>query len=122
MDNLAIAQVAFKQIFASVDKWTYFSWGVSKKCSTTYRDMPALALRVSGLVHKGWVFVCLNEASDLYEIYFATVRGAEKRAVKGIYCDELGQILDELIEKPSNMANEAYKAKAMSDSARKILR
>lgn len=115
-----IAREAFRQIFASVDKWTYFSWGVSKRGYTTYKGMPALLMRVSGLLHKGWVYVCLNDASDLYEIYLVSVRGVEKKAVKGVYCDELGKMLDELIEKPYTMSNEVYGAKAMRDSARKF--
>ena len=73
-----IAKTINEQLFWSIDKWTYFSWGVSKKVFTFYNDMPSLMMRVSGAIHKGWVVISLNEGSDTYEVRLLNVRKEEK--------------------------------------------
>ena len=117
----ACARTINAQISASVaSRSVYWSWGVSRKFATLYNEMPALGMRVSGLLHKGYVYVCYNEGLDLYEIYAVSIRGNVKKAVKDVFCDSLGAILDAVIEKDPSLTNEAYKVKALRDSARKM--
>lgn len=104
----SIAQTIFGQIFWSVDKCTYFSWGVSSKGYTTYKGMPALVMKVHGLMHKGLVIVALNEGLDEYEIYLFKNNGALKHK-DTCYCDNLGQVLDHYIEKPQFMTDDEYR-------------
>ena len=55
-----IATTAWQQLFWSVTMPVVMSWGVSKKCCTLYQNMPTLMLKVSALVHKGWVYISLT--------------------------------------------------------------
>ena len=115
-----IANTAWQQLFWSVQMPVVMSWGVSKKCYTTYQGMPTLMLRVSALIHKGWVYVSLNEGTDTYEVRLMDTKHKCKKTVEDVYCDNLGCIIDELIEKPSTMTDEEYHEKAMADSNKKM--
>ena len=115
-----IAKTINEQLFWSIDKWTYFSWGVSKKLFTYFKEMPSLMMRVSGALHKGWVVISLNEGSDTYEVRLFNVKKEEKAKYEDIYCDQLGEFIDGLIERSPSMTNEQYAKVAFEDSARKM--
>lgn len=116
-----IAKTAYNQIFMSVSKNTFWCWGVSKTYFGYHEDMPTLMLRVSGLIHKGWVYVSLNEGMDCYEIRLLNTRKTLKKTISEVYCDNLGSMIDHLIEKPDSMTDAVYAKKAMQDSAKKVL-
>ena len=87
----------------------YFSWGVSKKYYLEFKDMPALMLQVNGFNYKGKVIIALNGGKDAYEIY--TQRNGEWiQECDEAYCDNLGEILDRIIE-TSNDQSDEYKEK-----------
>ena len=113
------ANEMFQQLFWSIDRWTFGSWGCSKRCYTFYEDMPTLMLRVSGLIHKGWVYISLDEASDCYIITLLNNRREVKKTLGNIYCDTLGSTIDELIEKSPDLNDAEYRSKALKDSERK---
>lgn len=113
------ANVMFKQLFWSIDKWTYGSWGVSKRMYAFYKDMPTLILRVSGLVHKGWVYISLDEGSDCYVITLLNTRHEVKKTVDNIYADTLGEVIDELVEKSPKLTDSEYRTRALKDSEKK---
>lgn len=116
-----VAKTINAQMVATVEnRWVFFSWGVSRKVATVYNNMPALALRVSGLVHKGWVYICLNEGRDVYEVFCVSLKGKVKAHNDEVYCDNLGFVLDSMIERPCGLTDEAYKGKALRDSAKKM--
>ena len=116
-----VAKTINVQMIASVeDRFVFWSWGVSRKVATVYNNMPALALRVSGLLHKGWVYICLNEGRDVYEVFCVSLKGKVKKHNDEVFCDNLGFVLDNMIEKDSAMSDSTYKAKAMRDSAKKM--
>ena len=115
-----IAKTINEQLFWSIDKWTYFSWGVSKKMFTFWDEMPSLMLRVSGAIHKGWVVVSLNEGSDTYEVRLLNTKKEEKAKYEDIYCDNLGSFIDGKIEKAPEVTDEQYYKIAMEDSRRKM--
>lgn len=115
-----VAKTINEQLFWSIDKWTYFSWGVSKKLFTYFKEMPSLMMRVSGALHKGWVVISLNEGSDTYEVRLFNVKKEEKAKYEDIYCDQLGEFIDGLIERSPSMTDEQYAKVAMEDSARKM--
>ena len=118
---MATAKTIEQQILWSINKWEYLSWGISKKVAIEYEGMATLALRVSGAVHKGWVFISLNEGMDCYEVRLLNVaRTKVKRTLEEVYCDNLGEVLDGLIERKSEWTDEQYKNKAARDSARKM--
>lgn len=118
---MATAKTAEQQILWSINKWEYMSWGIRQKSALEYEGMATLALRVSGAVHKGWVFISLNEGKDCYEVRLLNVaRTKVKRTLDEVYCDNLGQVLDGLIERKAEWADAQYKDKAVRDSARKM--
>ena len=118
---MTTAKTIEQQILWSINKFEYMSWGISKKAAIEYEGMATLALRVSGAVHKGWVFISLNEGMDCYEVRLLNVaRTKVKRTLEEVYCDNLGQVLDGLIERKAEWTDEQYKNKAARDSARKL--
>ena len=118
---MATARTAEQQILWSINKWEYMSWGVRQKAAIEYEGMATLALRVSGAVHKGWVYVSLNEGMDCYEVRLLNVaRTKVKRTLEEVYCDNLGEVLDGLIERKAEWTDAQYKDKAVRDSARKM--
>ena len=116
-----VAKTINAQMIATVQNaFVFWSWGVSRKVATVYKDMPALALRVSGLLHKGWVYICLNEGRDVYEVFCVSLKGNVKQHNDEVYCDNLGFVVDGMIERPHEMSDETYSKKAMRDSAKKM--
>lgn len=118
---MATAKTIEQQILWSINKFEYMSWGISKKAAIEYDGMATLALRVSGVVHKGWAFISLNEGKDCYEVRLLNVaRTKVKRTLEEVYCDNLGEVLDGLIEKDPTLPDDKYRDKAMRDSAKKM--
>ena len=117
---LQIAQTINQQIGRTASSIVQLSWGVSKKVATLYKGMATLKIRVSGAVHKGWVLISLNQGTDTYEINLLTVRGTVKRTIEDVYCDQLGKLIDELVERPANLTDKEYAKIAFADSKRKM--
>ena len=119
-ERLSVAKTIDAQVRASVESvWAYFSWGVSKKIATEYNGMPALQYRVSGVYHKGWVFIAYNYGTDLYDITLVSVRGKVKNTITDVYADQLGFILDMYIERGTT-DGETYAKRAFADSRAKM--
>lgn len=97
-----------RQLMWNVDIATFFSWGVNKMEILLFRDMPTLGINVSGLLHKGWVYISLNEGMDLYEITLLTSNYKVIKTIDEVYCDQLAQIVDELVERSPGMTDLEY--------------
>ena len=119
---LKIGNEIYRQIRCGVTMDGIMSWGVSKRIATVYNDMATLALRVSGVLHKGWVNVSLDEGRD---VYIVTLLSADKKKVISVhdevYCEDLGSLIDSLVERKTEWTDEEYKKLAMADSEQKIL-
>lgn len=100
---MRIANEISRQILCGVTADIVMSWGVSKRIATVYGDKATLALRVSGVLHKGWVYVSLDEGRDCYIV---TLLSADKTKVISVrdevYCEELGSVIDSLVERKEN--------------------
>ena len=57
-----------------------------------------LRFKVSGLKFKGWVYVWLT-GKDLYDLEAISSRGKQKHYSKGYYCDQIMEVIDDLIER-----------------------
>ena len=115
----AVATTTLMKIKAGVSLWVYFSWGTDKLCFTEYNEMPTLMLRVSGVIHKGWVYVSLNEAQDLYEVRLLTYDyELQGEPHTEIFCEDLGPLIDRLVER-GTCTDEEYEERAMADSKAK---
>ena len=109
----AIAKTMMSQISAGLRnrfgaKWesVLASWGCVPMPGRVigkvlrWREMPALALHVSGYQHEGWVVISLNEGSDTYELELTDEMMFAKEGSRreDVYCDELGERIDEMVE------------------------
>ena len=81
--------------------------------------MPTLMLKVSGVVHKGWVYISLNEGKDLYEVRLLNSDREVVDMVDEVYFDNLGSLVDSMIERPIGMSDEEYEELAVADSMAK---
>lgn len=111
-----IADTAINQICGSLKAehgpmWpsVLASWGCVSGTGITgkllrWRDMPALALHVSGYKHTGWVIVSLNEGADVYELELADEQmfAIEGSRLEEVYFDELGPKIDAMVETGGN--------------------
>ncbi|CAM3017161.1 hypothetical protein [Legionella worsleiensis] len=90
------------------NKAIVWSWGVSKwyKISNTM-----LAIRVHAHRLNGFVCITLDEAQDLYNITFYSNKTVPEmlkhpvsayEAIEGVYCDQLVEFIDNIIEKIPN--------------------
>ena len=104
---LKIANEINRQIRCGVTTDVVMSWGVSKRIATVYNDMATLALRVSGVLHKGWVYVSLDEGRNVY-------------VHDEVYCEDLGGLIDSLVERKMEWTDEEYKKLALADSEKKL--
>lgn len=78
-----------RQIRCGVTADVVLSWGVYKRIATVYNSMATLALRVSGVLHKGWVYVSLDEDKD---VYIVTLLSADKKKVAAYTMKSIARI------------------------------
>ena len=118
---LRIANESNRQICCGVTPDVVLSWGVSKRIAAVYNDKATLVLRVSGVLHKGWVYVSLDEGRDCYVV---TLLSSDRKTVVGVrdevYCEELGSVIDCLVERKEEWTDEEYEKLAMADSEQKL--
>lgn len=103
MNNLqlqpTVAQVILQQLKASASR-RMMCWG-----TRDFIGMPnGLRFRVSGLLHRGYVYVIYAQGSDTYTVQIANIRKREwivKKEVTEVYCDNLGDVIDGLVEQSS---------------------
>lgn len=114
---LKITNEINRQIRCGVTADVIMSWGVSKRIATIYKDRATLALRVSGVLHKGWVYISLDEGRDCYIV---TLLSSDKNRVMEVrdevYSEELGSVIDNLVERKKEWTDEKYKKLSWADS------
>ncbi len=96
------------------------SWGIKKRIATWFNDMPTLELHVSGCLHKGPVLICYNEGTDYFEIFILDNKRVCKEHIEDVCFDELGQILDQKIERKAGIDDEQYKAEYRKNIEEKL--
>lgn len=113
----SVVNTIWNQLVATTSPDVIGSWGLSalsatqivKKVYGSDLTMAALILTVNGFLFQGRVFVALDEGSDYYRIYFQNEDNLEEQQADVAF-DELGSILDSLIES-GNMSHQEYVAK-----------
>lgn len=97
-----VAQTIREQLLSLNPAPVIMSWGIEEFAATTYRDLPALRIKVNGRLHTGYVIVALN-GSDYYEVYLQ--KGLNVECINGEVCfDELGDVIDRAIERGTDQA------------------
>lgn len=115
-----VASTIYDQIKASTSWSVRGSWGAHNWRATVYKGMAALVFQVSGLLHKGYVYVAYNDGADTYEVILTNIRGTVKKRIEDVYCDNLGYVLNTAIER-GTMSSEEYHTRALADSAEKMV-
>lgn len=68
---MRIANEINRQIRCGVTMGVQMSWGVSKRIAMIYENRATLALRVNGVLHKGWITSVYDEGRDaMLSLYF----------------------------------------------------
>lgn len=117
--NTIVATI-HEQLRATTPLAVRWSWGISRQQATLYEGKPTLALRVSGALHKGWVYISYDGASDLYEISIVSLKGDCKHKVEGVFFDDMGKVIDGIIERDPCATDEEYIKIAKADTIRKL--
>lgn len=77
--------------FGGIEFW---SWGANSYINCAHK---ALQFKVTGLKHKGNVFIALN-GSDLYDVVLTTSHGTVKCIMPDVYFDDLFSFMHKKIE------------------------
>ena len=104
---LKVATIIYKQIKANPDHLSD-SWAMQHPTATYYAAAPALCFEVNALQHTGRVIVSLDEGRDLYDIRTLSDKGDTIEERRGIFCDDLATVIDEMVERPATMTDAEY--------------
>ena len=116
MENSKVLQIA-KTIQQQINyggKNIVWSWGArGYVCGEDNNGEAYLQFRVSGFLHNGLVRVTYNEGKDLYTVQTLKVSGGiaiPKKTHTGVFCEDLTELIDGLVEKDYSKTDDAYKA------------
>lgn len=112
-----VVNTIFSQLLHTTPIDVINSWGISKMHATQVVKkvngedftMAALVMQVNGFQFQGMLYIALDEGSDYYRIY-GEKDGTTKEYHHHIAFDELGDVLDSMIESGS-MTKEEYQEK-----------
>lgn len=117
-----VAKTILDQILANVGGSVFYSWGAYNLRASIVGNFPTLKMDVSGVLFTGTVAVVLNEFWDVYEIHTKGKCDDRFTCVRNeVYFDELGWVLDSIIERNPEWTDEEYSEKAMAASNLKML-
>lgn len=114
---MQIADTIRQQLLATTPMNVICSWGALHGFfATVHKGMATLMFKVNGRLFKGNVLISYNEM-DYYEIYLKDANGI-RLAHPEVYFDQLGDIIDETIERGTDATEydafcEAEKVKLM---------
>jgi len=96
----------------------YLSWGVHEvkavNAPNAENDLrPALEFKVNGYMYQGAVRVAYDRGEDLYDLELID----NMETYKGVYCDELAQLVDDKVETGGNW--DEYVRQVENDEANK---
>lgn len=98
---MQIADTIRQQLLATTPMNVLCSWGALHGFfATEYKNMATLMFKVNGRLFQGYVLISYNEM-DYYEIYLKN-SGDIRLAHDEVYFDQLGDIIDETIERGTN--------------------
>jgi hypothetical protein len=100
-----IAGTILAQIKASVCQSILWSWGMKELVAIPN----GLRFKVNGFLHNGYVEIVINKGTDLYEVSLLKRNGTVVKKLEGIYCDELGHLIDSVVE-TADASSPEYKA------------
>ena len=106
---LAMANTIYQSLFFSLNAPQVGSWGGSDHTACWYKDMPSLRMKVNGMLHKGYVVISYDEGTDVFQVFLLDNQMQEVKHFNEVYCDELGTLIDENIERKKDMSDAQYR-------------
>jgi len=110
MDNsftIRVATTIWQQLKDFSDFSVLWSWGIHKVRPVALGSQSGLAFDVNGFQYKGTVIIKLDEGADLYDI--CLVQEGKLTIVRSeVYFDELGSMIDDIVERRQGMSDEEY--------------
>lgn len=101
---MSVAHTIQQQLYGLTSGNVICSWGVHYPLlASCFHDMAALCLNVDARLFTGKVFICYDEGADYYIIYLKDDKG-ERLLGSDLDFTQLGEIIDEAIEKGDNPA------------------
>ena len=93
---MQIAQTIKEQLIGLTPMPVLMSWGISEFAATIFKELPALRIKVNGLLHAGYVEcvneeVCFNELGDVIDR--AIECGTDKEEYEKICHQQLTKLL-----------------------------
>ena len=115
---MSVVNTIFRQLVSTTPADVICSWGVSSIVATQIVQningdnctMAALVMTVDGLQFSGNAYVAYDEESDYYRIYAVKPDGKLQEYRKDVAFDEIGSVLDQMIEKGS-LTQQEYEEK-----------
>lgn len=110
MDNsftIRVATTIWQQLKDFTDFSVLWSWGIHKVRPVALGSQSGLAFDVNGFQYKGTVIIKLDEGADLYDICLVQ-EGILTIVRSEVYFDELGSIIDDIVERRQGMSDEEY--------------
>ncbi|CAM4388861.1 hypothetical protein [Flavobacterium terrigena] len=92
--TMEIAQTILDQIKLA-DRSALIAWGATNFCALeeSKEFQGGLSFKVNGVIHRGWVKVCLRWVDD-YNIVFINRNRETVKTFEGAYCDMLVPVID----------------------------
>ena len=105
--TIRVATTIWQQLKDFTDFSVLWSWGIHKVRPATLGSQAGLAFDVNGFQYKGTGIIKLDEGADLYDI--CLVQDGKLTIVRSeVYFDELGSIIDDIVERRQGMSDEEY--------------
>ena len=105
--TIEVAATIWQQLKQYTDYNILWSWGIRNIRAAEIDSRAGLAFDVNGFQYKGTVIIKLDEGADLYDI--CLVQEGKLTIVRSeVYFDELGSIIDDIVERRQGMSDEEY--------------
>lgn len=105
--TIEVAATIWGQLKDFTDYSVLWSWGIHNVRPAALGSQAGLAFDVNGFRFKGTVIIMLDEGADLYDICLVQ-DGKPVIARSDVYFDELGSIIDDIVERERGMSDEEY--------------
>lgn len=102
-----IASTIWLQLSGYTPHYILWSWGLRDLRAVELNRQAGLAFDVNGFLFSGTVIIKLDEGADLYDVCLEK-DGTISVAKEGVFYDELGNIIDSLVEKKPETSAEEY--------------
>lgn len=78
---MQIAQTIQEQLIGLTPMPVLMSWGIAEFAATIFKDLPALRIKVNGLLHTGYVIIALNDGgTNVSYVRFSSIHFSNEKS------------------------------------------